>query len=170
MSAIWSELRWIANVLGAARGQFTHLARRQGRSAAEHALGLDAHDVPEDVGPRAIFTDPELVAIGMTEADARAAGLQVTVGTGRFSGGKARAWGEERGMVKVIAEAGTGRLLGGHVLAYHAADLIHPIAVAMAAGDGSGAPIAEAYHVHPTLGEVVKSAVAASLPDSRPAG
>ena len=67
-------------------------------------------------------------------------------------------------MVKVIAEGGTGRLLGAHVLAYNGADLIHPVAVAMQAGGGDGGPIARSFHVHPTLGEVVKSAVERSQP------
>ena len=156
---------WAAgDVLGPSWGQFTHVARRQGVDVAENAMGLDPHDVPRDMGPRAIFTDPELVSIGLTEDAARAAGNEVRIGSGTFSGGKARAWGEERGMVKVVAEEGSGRLLGAHVLAYHGADLIHPIAVAMQAGDGDGGPIARAFHVHPTLGEVVKSAVERSQP------
>ncbi|MGE3233388.1 MAG: NAD(P)/FAD-dependent oxidoreductase [Thermoleophilia bacterium] len=156
---------WAAgDVLGPEWGQFTHVARRQGVDVTENALGIDPHDVPADVGPRAVFTDPELVSIGLTEDAARAAGHAVSVGTGRFSGGKARAWGEERGMARVVAKAGTGRILGAHVLGYHAADLIHPVAVAMQAGDGTGAPIARAFHIHPTFGEVVKSAVEASQP------
>ena len=151
---------WAAgDVLDPSWGRFTHVARRQGVDVAENAMGLDPHDVPRDVGPRAIFTDPELVSIGLTEDAARQAGHEVRVGAATFSGGKARAWGEERGMAKVVAEAGSGRLLGAHVLAYHGADLIHPVAVAMQAGTGDGAPIARSFHVHPTMGEVVKSAV-----------
>lgn len=156
---------WAAgDVLGPSWGQFTHVARRQGVAVAENAMGIDPHDVPRDVGPRAIFTDPELVSIGLTEDGARAAGHEVRIGSGTFSGGKARAWGEERGTVKVVADARTGRLLGAHVLAYHGADLIHPVAVAMQSGDGDGGPIARAFHIHPTLGEVVKSAVERSQP------
>ena len=151
---------WAAgDVLGPSWGQFTHVARRQGVEVAENALGIDPHDVPPDIGPRAIFTDPQLVSIGLTEDAARAAGHEIRVGSGAFSGGRARAWGEERGVVKVVAEKVGGRLLGAHVLAYHGADLIHPVAVAMQAGDGDGGPIARAFHIHPTMGEVVKSAV-----------
>jgi pyruvate/2-oxoglutarate dehydrogenase complex dihydrolipoamide dehydrogenase (E3) component len=155
---------WAAgDVLGPPFGAFTHVARRLGVEVAQNALDLHPHDVDRDVGPRAIFTDPELVSIGLSEAAARDAGYEVRVGSERFSGGKARAWGEERGSAKVVAEAGTGRILGASVLAYHACDLIHPVAVAMA-GDGTGAAIDRAAHVHPTLGEVVKRAVAASSP------
>ena len=60
--------------------------------------------------------------------------------------------------------APAGRLLGARVLAYHGADLIHPVAVAMEADDGTGDPIRRAFHVHPTLGEVVRSAVERSQP------
>jgi mercuric reductase len=151
---------WAAgDVLGLPYGAFTHVARRLGAEVARNALGIDPHDVDPDVGPRAIFTDPELATVGLTEAAAREAGHRVRIGTGTFSGGKARAWGEERGLVKIVAEEGSGRILGAHVLAYHGADLIHPVVVAMHAGDGSGRPIADAPHLHPTLGETVKSAV-----------
>jgi len=161
---------WAAgDVLGPPFGAFTHVARRLGVEVAENALDLHPHDVDRDVGPRAIFTDPELVGIGLTEAAGRDAGYDVRVGTATFRGGKARAWGEERGMAKVVAEARTGRILGAHVLAYHGADLIHPVAVAMAAGDGTAAPLLRAAHVHPTLGEVVKAAAERSQPPHRKA-
>jgi len=155
---------WAAgDVLGLPYGAFTHVARRLGVEVARNALGIEPHDVDPDVGPRAIFTDPELATVGLTEAAAREAGHRVRVGTAAFSGGKARAWGEERGLVKVVAEEGSGRLLGAHVLGYHGADLIHPVVVAMHAGDGSGAPVLAAPHIHPTLGEKVKAAVEAAL-------
>jgi pyruvate/2-oxoglutarate dehydrogenase complex dihydrolipoamide dehydrogenase (E3) component len=151
---------WAAgDVLGAPYGQITHIARRQGVQVAQNALSLAAHDVSSDPGPRTIFTDPELVTIGMSEEQAREAGHEVRVGTGTFSGGKARAWGEEHGLARVITDARTKRILGAQILAYHSADLVHPIATAMAAGDGTGEPILRSYQVHPTLGEVVRSAV-----------
>ena len=62
-------------------------------------------------------------------------------------------------MVKVVAQTGTGRILGAHVLGYHAADLIHPVAVAMTLGDGAIEAIRRTPHIHPTLSEVVKAAV-----------
>ena len=147
------------DVVGLPYGAFTPVARMMGVSVAENALDLDPHAVDTDVGPTAIFTDPELSSVGVTEAAARDAGHDVTVGTATFTGGKARAWGEERGMVKAIVDRPTRRLLGAHVLAYHAADLIHPVAVAMKAAGGTADPIRATLHIHPTLGEVVASAV-----------
>ena len=116
-------LRRRATSLGPPFGQFTHVARRLGREAAGNALGLDPHDVERDPGPKTIFTDPELVSLGLTEAQARGAGHDVGVGTSEFSGGKARAWGQERGLVKVVADRSSRRILGAHILAYHGADL-----------------------------------------------
>jgi len=149
------------DVLPAAYGPYTHTARWLGRSAAENALGADPHDVPPDHGPRAIFTDPEVVTIGMTERQAREAGGDVGVGTSAFSGGKARAWGQEHGLAKAVVDRASRRILGAHVVGYHAADLIHPVAVAMQAGGAD--PLLGAFHVHPTLGERVRDAVVAAL-------
>ncbi len=147
------------DVLGAPYGAFTHVARRLGVEMTENALGLDPQDVDPDWGPRAIFTDPEIAVVGMTEEEARAAGHEVSVGHATPSGGKARAWGEERGTVKVVLETRTRRILGAHLLLYHGADLLHPIVVAMHAPGGTADPIVAAPHIHPTLGEVVKAAV-----------
>lgn len=147
------------DVAGPPFGGFTPVSRRTGGEAAENALDLSPHDVAPDEGPWAVFTDPEFSMVGMTEAEAREAGHDVVVGTSEFTGGKARAWGEERGTVKVVVERGTRRILGARILAYHAADLINEIAVAMRAGDGTVHPILDAMHVHPTLAERVTGAV-----------
>ena len=147
------------DVVGLPYGAFTHVARRMGIWAVDNALGLDPHVASTDVGPTAIFTDPELAAIGLTEAEARAAGHDVLVGTTGFGGGRARAVGEEYGRVKVVIERGTRRLLGAHVLAYHAADLVNTLAVAMSAPGASVDPIIDAFHIHPTMGEVIQSVI-----------
>jgi pyruvate/2-oxoglutarate dehydrogenase complex dihydrolipoamide dehydrogenase (E3) component len=149
------------DVLGPPYGQFTHVARRLGRTAAQNALGIDVQEADRDPGPRAIFTDPEIVMVGMTEAQAREAGHDVGAATTAFSGGKARAWGVERGMATAVVDRASRRILGCAVLGYHAADLIHPVVVAMGAGGAD--PLVDAYHVHPTLGEAVQAAVAAAL-------
>jgi pyruvate/2-oxoglutarate dehydrogenase complex dihydrolipoamide dehydrogenase (E3) component len=149
------------DVLGPPFGPYTHTARALGRSAAENALGVDAHDVSPDFGPRAIFTDPEVVTIGMTEEQARADGHDVGVGTSGFTGGKGRSWGREDGLAKAVVDRASRRILGAHVVAYHAADLIHPVVVAVRAG--SADPLLDAFHIHPTFGERVRDAVRAAL-------
>ncbi|HMO00748.1 MAG TPA: FAD-dependent oxidoreductase [Miltoncostaeaceae bacterium] len=149
------------DVLGPPFGAYTHTARVLGRGAASNALDRDPHDVGPDHGPAAIFTDPEFVSIGLTEAAARERGLDVGVASSGFSGGKARAWGQERGLVKAVVDRATHRILGAQILAYHAADLIHPVVVAIQAG--SAEPLTKAFHIHPTLGEPVQGAVRSAL-------
>ena len=61
--------------------------------------------------------------------------------------------------MRIVAEEGTGRILGAHILAYHASDLVHPVAVAMTTGTGAETAMRATSHVHPTLGEVVQAAV-----------
>lgn len=150
---------WAAgDILTGEWGAFTHVARRLGREVVENALGTRPHDVDSDPGPRAIFTDPEIASIGLTADQARERGHEVVVGRAGFSGGKARAWGQEKGAAVIVGEKGTGRILGAEVLAYHAADLLHPVVVAMQAPGAPASLIADSFHIHPTLGEVVQSA------------
>ena len=149
------------DVLGAPFGAYTHTARALGRAAASNSLDHDPHDVSPDHGPAAIFTDPEFVSIGLTETAARERGLDIGVGNTGFSGGKARAWGQERGLVKAVVDRATHKILGVQVLAYHGADLIHPVVVAIQAG--SAEPLTNAFHIHPTLGEPVQGAVRSAL-------
>lgn len=150
------------DVVGPPFGAFTHVARRMGIRAAANALGLDPAPADPDVGPTAVFTDPELAAIGLTEAQARAQGLDVVAESTGFGGGRARAMGEEFGGAKVVIERGTRRLVGAHVLAYHAADMVNALSIAMSAPGGTVDPIIAAYHIHPTMGEVVQSLVKAT--------
>lgn len=74
------------------------------------------------------------------------------------SNGKAVAMGETDGMVKIIADADSGKLLGCHICGAHAADLVQEIAVAVNAGLTAEA-VADTVHSHPTLSEVVKAAL-----------
>lgn len=155
---------WAAgDVLGLPYGAFTHVARRLGRVAGENAAGEGPHEADPDVGPRAVFTDPELATIGLTEEAARGRGHDVVVGTGRFSGGRSRAWGVEYGSATIVADRPTRRILGAHIAAHRGADLLHPVVVAMGAPGANLDLLASAAHIHPTLGEVVQGAAAAAV-------
>ena len=108
--------------------------------------------------PRAIFTEPALASVGLTEAEALKSGHDVKVGTSLFANsGRAKAIGQTEGMVKLIADAETDVLLGGHILGPHADDLIHEVTVAMYK-NGVAKSISKSIHIHPTLPEVVKKA------------
>jgi dihydrolipoamide dehydrogenase len=148
------------DVVGLPYGAFTHVARKMGQEVVQNVMNGADHEVDSDVGPRAIFTDPEVATIGMTEREAVEAGHEVNVGKAGFSGGKARAWGQERGFAKIVCEKDTRRILGATIVGYHGADLIHEIAVAMKAPGGLIDPVVDSFHIHPTLGERVADAAA----------
>lgn len=112
-----------------------------------------------DVIPSAVFTYPECAMVGLTEEKCAELGRNVKIGKATFrANGKALAMGEPDGLVKVIADAETDELLGCHICGAHAADLVQEIATAMQAGLKASA-ISSTVHAHPTLGEVVLSAI-----------
>ncbi len=134
------------------RCMLAHAATRHGKIA----LGIAQ---PTDVIPSAVFTVPECAMVGMTEEQCVQNGRNIKVGKSTYrSNGKALAMGEPDGLVKLIADADTGELLGGHICGAHAADLIQEIATAMQAGLKADA-IKDAIHAHPTLTEIVMAAV-----------
>jgi pyruvate/2-oxoglutarate dehydrogenase complex dihydrolipoamide dehydrogenase (E3) component len=139
---------------------FTHTAWDDHRILLSQFAG-DGSRTTDRIVPYAIYTDPQLGRVGMTEAEAKKAGRRVRVG--RFEmrhNGKAREISETQGFVKVIVDARGGRILGAAVLAAEGAELVHLFVDVMNAGGRAGA-IRDAIHVHPTLSEAVQSAVAA---------
>ena len=146
--------------LGDANGgyMFTHRATYDGPTAALNAIKGQGKKVDYRVVPRAIFTEPALASVGLTEAEARNAGHELKIGTSLFAhSGRAKAIGQTEGMVKLVADAKTGLLLGGHILGPHADDLIHEVVVAMYK-DGTFESLTKSIHIHPTLSEAVKNA------------
>ncbi len=149
--------------LGDANGgyMFTHRATYDGPTAALNAIRDLGKKVDYRVVPRAVFTEPALASVGMTEAEAVRAGHEVKVGTSLFAhSGRAKAIGQTEGMVKLIAGAKTGVLLGGHILGPHADILIHEVVTAMYK-NGTFEPLTKSIYIHPTLPEAVKSAAKA---------
>jgi pyruvate/2-oxoglutarate dehydrogenase complex dihydrolipoamide dehydrogenase (E3) component len=148
---------WVA---GDVRGgpQFTHTSWDDYRILKSQMAG-DRSRTTRRVVPYAIFTDPELGRVGMTEQQARDAGHQVRVGRFDMSGsGKAWEIGEDKGMIKVVIEAGSQQILGAAVLAVEGAELVHDYIELM----NAKAPVTvlrDAVHIHPTLAEAVQSAV-----------
>lgn len=149
---IWS----LGDVNGGA--MFTHRATYDGPIAALNAIKGSGKKVDYRVVPRAVFTQPALASVGLTEAEALAAGYEVKVGTALFAhSGRAKAIGETEGMLKLIASAETGELLGGHILGPHADILIHQVVTAMY-NRGTAESLYKSIHIHPTLSEMVKDA------------
>ena len=150
---------WVA---GDIRGgpMFTHTAYDDHRILLSQIAG-DGSRTTERVVPYAVFTDPDLGRAGMTEREAREAGYEVEVMTFDMSKekGKALEIGETKGLIKVVADASSGLILGAAVLASGGSELVHVYVDLM----NAGAPysvIRDAIHIHPTLAEDIQSVVA----------
>jgi dihydrolipoamide dehydrogenase len=138
--------------------QLAHVASQGGEVAVENALGHTTKLNLKTV-PNCVYTDPEVASVGLTEAQARKQGYDVRVG--RFplnANGKALTYGETEGLVKVVSEDRFGEVLGLHIVAPHASDLVHEGGLALAL-EATLDEIASMVHGHPTLGEAVREAV-----------
>ena len=134
-----------------------HKAEDEGIASVEHMAGKDGH-VNYDAIPAIIYTNPELAGVGVTEEQAKEQKLDYRVGSFPFrASGRALANEELDGMVKIIAEAKTDRIIGGHVLQHAASELIAEIVSVIEFG-GSSEDLARTTHAHPTLSEAVKEA------------
>ncbi|MDE7411737.1 MAG: dihydrolipoyl dehydrogenase [Paramuribaculum sp.] len=134
------------------RCMLAHAATAQGAVA----LGLIRN---LNVIPSAVFTVPECATVGLTEEKCQAQGLDYLTGEMIYrANGKAQAMGETEGLVKVLVDAKTHHILGGHICGEHASDLIQEIALAMSAGVTADTLVAT-VHSHPSLSEIVHSAI-----------
>lgn len=140
-------------------GMFTHTAWDDYRVILSQLAGDGSRTTRNRIVPYAIFTDPQLGRVGMTEKEAREARRRFRVG--RFelrNNGKAKEIGETEGFVKVLIEVRSDRIVGAAVVASEGAELVHLFVDVMNAR-GRAADIRDAIHVHPTLAEAVQSAV-----------
>ncbi|CAN5741365.1 dihydrolipoyl dehydrogenase [soil metagenome] len=138
-----------------------HKAEEEGVAAVEHMAGKPGHVNYEAVA-NVVYTWPEIASVGRTEEELKQAGVEYRVGKFPFAAnGRAKAMGETDGMVKVLADAKTDRLLGLHILGPRASDLIAEAALAMEF-ESSSEDIARSVHAHPTLPEAVKEAALAA--------
>ena len=138
--------------------QLAHTAFREGEVAAENALGHEA--VVDNRGvPRPIYTDPEIAAVGLTEAEAREQyGDDVLTGSFPFSAnGRAIMQNETVGWVKSIHESRYGELLGIVMVGPHVTDLVEAGVVALDA-EATVETVADGMAAHPTLSEAIKEA------------
>jgi dihydrolipoamide dehydrogenase len=139
-----------------------HLASHQGIVAAENIAG-QSKEMEYHVVPAVTFTHPEVASVGLSEVKAREAGHDVRVGRFPFAAsGRALAYGETDGFVKLVTDAKYGEVLGAHIIGPQAGDLIAEIALAMRL-EATVEDIAATIHVHPTLAESVMEAALASV-------
>ncbi len=144
----------VGDILGPPKVMLAHVASTEGLIAAENAMGADRR-MDYHAVPGAIFTSPEVANVGLTEAQAREQGIDHESHTVLMRTlGKAQVLGELAGEAKIISEAGSGRILGVHLVGAHATDLIAEGTLAVQQGL-TVSDIAATIHAHPTMAEVM---------------
>ncbi len=147
----------VGDVIGGV--MLAHKAEEEAVACVERMNGIAGH-VNYHTCPGIVYTHPELAQVGFTEEDAKARG-PIKVGKFTFMpNGRAKAMEETEGVVKIIADANTDRILGVHILHARASELIHEAVVAMEFA-ASSEDLARAFHGHPTLNEAIKEAALA---------
>ncbi|MBA3238385.1 MAG: dihydrolipoyl dehydrogenase [Parachlamydiaceae bacterium] len=135
-----------------------HKASTEGVAVAEIIAGQNPY-INYMTIPNVIYTHPEVAAVGLSEEEAIERGLQIKVGTASFrSNPRARCVGYSEGMVKVIAEAQSLRIVGAHIIGPQASELIGEASLAIERHATLG-DIASLSHAHPTLSETFHEAV-----------
>lgn len=138
--------------------QLAHVATMEGLVALDHMTGKQAIPINKNRIPGATYTEPGIGSVGMTEAQAKALGLNVKVGKFPFVGNsKATILGSHGGFVKVVADTKYGEILGVHIIGPQAFELISEVVTAMEA-EATVETLMHTIHAHPTLYEAVGEA------------
>lgn len=140
-----------------------HVAEEEGVAAARNAVatltgGTPRDTVDTDCIPACVYTFPEVAVVGRSRDGAKESGVEAIQAVAKFAAnGKALGEGEGDGFVQLVAEKGTGRIVGCQIVGPHAVEIIHEVAVAMRHGITVGG-LAHTVHAHPTVSEVIKFA------------
>src|SRR5437763_15264158 len=150
----------IGDVIGGI--MLAHVASYEGVCAVENIAG-HANRVPDyHAAPNCVYTDPEIAHVGLGEKEAKEKGIAVKIGRFPFAAaGRALTLGQTEGFVKVVADAGSGQLLGAHIIGPRATDLIAEAALAVQNGL-TLEQIDLTIHAHPTLPESLMEAALAA--------
>jgi mycothione reductase len=141
--------------------QLKHVANREAKVVGHNLLHPDdLIEIDHRFVPSAVFTDPQVASVGKTEEQCRLAGIDYVTKVQRY-GDVAFGWAMEdtTSICKIIAERGTGRLLGAHLMGPEASSLIQPLIQAMAFGLHAREMATGQYWIHPALPEVVENAL-----------
>ena len=134
-----------------------HKAEEEGVALAELPAGQAGHVNYETV-PGIVYTWPEVASVGKTEEQLKEAGIAYKAGKFPFgANSRAICTGETDGMVKILADAGTERILGAHIVGPEAGNTIHEVVNVMEFG-GCAEDLARCFHAHPTYNEAVREA------------
>ena len=138
-----------------------HVASQQGTIAAEHIAGRTVPALDYIQLPRATFCQPHVGSVGYTEVGAKEAGFSVKTGRFPFTAlGKAVTAGNTEGFAKVVADEGTGQVLGIHLIGHDVNDLLGEASLAMLL-EVTTVELGFAVHAHPTLTEAIKESALA---------
>jgi len=138
-----------------------HVASHEGIVAVEDAAGKNPIPIDYDKIPSCTYCDPEVAAIGLSEAEARKRGYDVAVGTFPFTAiGKAKILDDTRGFVKIVSERKHDEILGVHIIGPHATELIAEATAALNL-EATAESLFHAVHAHPTLAEALGEAALA---------
>jgi dihydrolipoamide dehydrogenase len=138
--------------------QLAHVATREGMIAVAHIAGKPAVPINKNRIPGCTYTEPGIGSVGMTEAQAKAAGKKVKVGKFPFAGvSRATILGNHDGFIKVVADEQYGEILGVHIIGPEAFELIGEAVAAMEA-EATVEVMMQTIHAHPTLYEGVGEA------------
>ena len=138
-----------------------HVASQEGVVAAENALGHE-RVMRYDAVPSCVFSWPEVATVGLGEEQAAEKGYDLRVGRFPFrANGKALASGDHEGLVKIVADAEYGQVLGVHIVGPHASDLIQEATMALTL-EATLDEFEATIHPHPTLSEAIAEAALAA--------
>ncbi|MEK6274476.1 MAG: NAD(P)/FAD-dependent oxidoreductase [Actinomycetota bacterium] len=146
------------------RHQFTPIAQYQARIAIDDMFGDDAPAADYSVLPTAIFTEPELAGVGLTEQEARDRGIDHETAVHDIKYVQRSSYKDQKlGLYKVLYDPGSRRLLGLHVVAPNGSDVVQGFSLALRL-DATVDDLAQMHHVFPTFGEGVKAAAEQAMP------
>ena len=147
---IWA----LGDALG--RHMFRHTANAAASVVASNSLSTHRRQMDYHAIPHAVFTYPQVAAVGITEGEAKAMEYEYLVGRASYADvTKGYAMGESAAMAKVLVELESRRILGCHIVGPEASDLVQQVVYLMNAGDQDYYPMADAQVIHPALSEVV---------------
>ena len=139
-----------------------HVASAEGIICVEKIAGMNPEPLDYQNIPGCTYCSPEIASVGLTEKQAKDAGMEIKVGKFPFSAsGKASAAGHKDGFVKLIFDAKYGELLGGHMIGYNVTEMI-PEIVSIRKLETTGHEIIKTVHPHPTMSEAIMEAAAAA--------
>lgn len=137
---------------------FTHSARDDANLLYRHLAKEEDISTEHRTVPWAVFTDPQVGHVGLTEQEARDEGYEVGIGRQDLAEqGKPKALGETEGFVKLVTNAENDELLGAHIVGEQGAEIIHELVLAIELG-ATADDIAKTMHIHPTLPESINAA------------